>query len=272
MSEKIKDLNAEQAKGMQDTNKLIAEAIKNGALNKAEGEEIINRLKSAKEKISIESRQELLDIAKKWGWTGLVKVIEIKTEARGAKTEKLVEENKSETKKEEESSQDLNKKETSIIDETWKFVSSWFEKVKNIFSSEIDLSKLPENERKIVDELQKSWFKLKPVEGKEWIYEVDMTGLFDKSNLTILSDWKMKFTTDTVKFAWKDKEFNFKNVDEAKEILTKVNEYIKVSFEIKPLEDIYETHRDFGQQDRYKELDNKREGLERDLWLKFDIK
>lgn len=272
MWEKIKDLNAGQAKGMQDTNKLIADAIKNGALNKAEGKEIINRLKSAKEKISIESRQELLDIAKKWGWIGLIKVIETKTEARDIKSEKPVLEQKTETEKEEKATPEPVKEESSIIDETWKFVSSWFEKVKNIFSSEIDLSKLLENERKIVEELQKSGFKLKPVEGKEWIYEVDMTGLFDKSILTILADWKMKFSTDTIKFAWKDKEFNFKNVDEAKEILTKVNEYIKVSFEIKPLEDIYETHRDFGQQDRYKELDNKREGLERDLWLKFDIK
>lgn len=271
MWEKIKDLNAEQAKGMQDTNKLIADAIKNGALNKAEGEEIINRLKSAKEKISIESRQELLDIAKKWGWIGLIKVIETKTEARDIKSEKPVLEQKTETEKEEKATPEPVKEESSIIDETWKFVSSWFEKVKNIFSSEIDLSKLPENERKIVEELQKSGFKLKLVEWKTWTYEVDMNWLFDKSTLTILPDWKMKFSTDGIKFAGKDVKYDFENLDKAKEMLTKINEYIKISFEIKPLEDIYETHRDFTQQDRYKELYDKRKKLENDLWLKVTI-
>lgn len=82
MSEKIKDLTAEQAKGIQDTNKLVAEAIKNWALNKAEGEEIINRLKLEKDKVILNDREQLLDIAKKWWWTWLAKVIEAKTEAR----------------------------------------------------------------------------------------------------------------------------------------------------------------------------------------------
>lgn len=161
----------------------------------------------------------------------------------------------------------IEKVQPSLMDA----VKTHMQNIGNIVTGKIDIAALPKQEQAIIQELQNTGFSLKPVEWKTGTYEVDMNWLFDTSILTILPYWKMKFSTDGIKFAWKNKEFNFKNVDEAKEILTKINEYIKISFEIKPLEDIYETHRDFTQQDRYKELYDKRKKLENDLWLKVTI-
>lgn len=266
------DLTENQAKDIKDTNTLIKEALKNWALNKLEWQEIMNRLKQEKQKVSLESRQELLDIAKKWGWTGLVKIIETKTETRVVQNETSTETSSKSADPVESKKEEPTQEDKSVLDKTWEFISSSFDNVKNLFSSWIDLENLPENDKKIVKELQEAWFKLKPVEWQKWVYEVDMNSLGDKSILTILSDWKMKFSTDTIKFAWKDKQLNFEDVNDAKDLLTKVNEYINVSFEIKPLEDIYESHRDFSQQDRYIELRDIKKALEIDLWLIFDIK
>lgn len=162
----------------------------------------------------------------------------------------------------------IEKVQPSLMDA----VKTHMQNIGNIVTGKIDIAALPKQEQAIIQELQNTGFSLKPVEWKTGTYEVDMNWLFDKSTLTILPDWKMKFSTDGIKFAGKDVKYDFENLDKAKEMLTKINEYIKISFEIKPLEDIYETHRDFTQQDRYKELNSKKQKLEFDLWLKLDIK
>ena len=278
-----------------DFNQMVETALADKRLNREERGEIlsvIDKMNSEKETINSQTVAKLEAFLKgaQW-WTDFEKTKKILLEKISAnkqiseswlvsnqeslkKWEEIVQSVSVETPPTNTSTQTSNsttEKETSMIDKTWELLSSWVNSVKKIFSSETDLSTLPENEREIVEELQKSWFKLKPVEWKTGTYEVDMNWLFDKSILTI-SGKTMKFSTDTVKFAWKDKEFNFANIGEAKDLLTKINEYINISFELKPLEDIYETHRDFIQQDRHKELSDKKSKLEIDLWLKFDIK
>lgn len=155
-------------------------------------------------------------------------------------------------------------KESWMIDKTWKIIRSWVDTVKNIFLPKIDLSVLPGTDKKIIEELQTAGFTLTPIEGKSSIYEVDMLGIGDKSTLTIQGE-KMKFTTNRVMENGKQKEFEFKDVTDAKDKLAQINEYIKVSFEIKPLDEKY--HKDFQEQDRYDALSKQKASLENTLWI-----
>lgn len=155
-------------------------------------------------------------------------------------------------------------KELWIIEKSWAFISSWMDTVKNVFSPKIDLSTLPETDKKIIEDLQTAGFTLTPIEGKSSTYELDMLGIGDKSTLTIQGE-KMKFTTNRVMENGTQKEFEFTDLRDAKEKLTQINEYIKVSFEIKPLDEKY--HKDFQEQDRYDALSKQKASLENTLWI-----
>ncbi len=274
----------------KDFNQIVETALADKRLNQKERGEILALIKEMnKEKQNIHNQaiQNLKDFAKTYGYTGFQAHLEKSLNSQSAAVSQTSEIPVGESLSKDEtlvpsestppqepssvapwkSSSSSSPEEISFIDKTWDFISSGFDKVKNIFSSWIDLQSIPENDKKIIEELQKTWFKLKTVEWQKSVYEVDMLWLGEKSILTIENNGKIKFSTNRVVVEGKQKEFEFSDVKEAKEKLTQINEYIKVSFEIKPLENIYETQRDFSQQDRYRELSTRKGALEKDLWI-----
>lgn len=275
----------------KDFNKIVETALADKRLNQKERGEILALIKEMnKEKQNIHNQaiQNLKDFAKTYGYTGFQAHLEKSLNSQSAavsqtseipvgeslsKDEALVSSESSPSQEPSsvapwKSFSSSSPEEISFIDKTGKIFKSGVDNVKNmIWLSPLDINTLPPQDKNIVAELQKAEFKLTPIEGKTSTYEVDMLWLGEKSILSIENNGKIKFLTNRVVVDGKQKEFEFSDVKEAKEKLTQINEYIKVSFEIKPLENIYETQRDFSQQDRYRELSNRKGALEKDLWI-----
>lgn len=272
-----------------DFNQMVETALADKRLNREERGEIlsvIDKMNSEKETINSQTVAKLEAFLKgaQW-WTDFEKTKQVLLEKMAINkqiSESWLVSNQESLKKWEEIVQSVSvettptntptqtpnntiEKESWMIDKTWKIIRSWVDTVKNIFSSKIDLSTLPETDKKIIEDLQTAGFTLTPIEGKSSTYEVDMLGIGDESTLTIQEDKKMKFTTNRVMENGKQKEFEFKDVTDAKDKLAQINEYIKVSFEIKPLDEKY--HKDFQEQDRYDALSKQKASLENTLWI-----
>lgn len=142
--------------------------------------------------------------------------------------------------------------------------SSVIDGVKWVFSSKLDLSKLPEADRTAVDALQKAWVVLKVLEWKQSTYSVDMNWLFDKSEIS-LKNWRVNFKTDAVKNNWNDYEANWA-VEETAKKLESVNKLINLSMEMKSIPELI-WHRDLTQTSRAEKLETEIKVLRKELWI-----
>lgn len=276
---------APKQEASKDFKQLVTEAVQDKRLTKAERSEIIklvNQMDQEKVKVHQDTINQLKKFATDYGYTwfnanlektlqsagerGAVKPVEATAvststdkpaEPTPAPADKPAEATPAPTPSPEPANPESEKEEAqpSVLD-----------KARNFVSWKLDIASLPKEDQATVKDLQDAGFKLKPVEGQKWVYEVDMNGIWDKSTLKIVSPTQLDFKTNIIQQNAKDIEYSFQDTTKAKEQMTKINELYNVNTELKQLPEL-SWHRDFGQEDRYQTLTKQKATLEKDLGI-----